>query len=191
MNIQTLVITLDYYCYTSEMMPLLESTAALAGCETEKYFKELQSLVTCLSRLPNIVEMTILRPMNCNVDQGMKDYLASLTAWLTTHYNQIQSLTFFTKLIDLGFLSGLPNLQSLHFCGYSCTAAADAAQIFRKMDQLDSLTLTRSQPTEIYLPNSPKVSMSIDGEVLRSMKPLKEVKIIDTTRESKYDADDD
>ncbi len=33
--------------------------------------------------------------------------------------------------------------------------------------------------------------MSIDGEVLRSMKPLKELNLIDTTRQSIYDADDD
>ncbi len=143
MNIQTLVITFDHYCYTSEMMPLLESTAALAGCGTEQYFKELQSLVICLSRLPNIVEMTILHPMDCLADQQMKDYMASLTAWLTTHYNEIQSLTFSTNFIQLDFLSGLPNLQSLAFSGFSCTTTADAAKIFQKMDQLDSLTWTR------------------------------------------------
>lgn len=180
-SIQTLVLTFDDYCSSEESHSLLLSATEEPACGVdEPHFSHLQSVVVCLARLPNITELAFLQSKDSISDGSLGGILPSLTTWLSKHYRQIESLKLAVGYIGLDFISSLSNLQSLDSCAYSLTAATEAAQVFHQLDHLATLTLTRSAPRPTYnAEDSSRIKRSIDGEVLRSMKPLKNVNLFD------------
>lgn len=78
-KIQTLVITFEDGCYAEEMGSLLESVTEEPPCGADKaYFRDLQSVVVCLSRLPNTTELAFLQSKDFSSDRMLKDFFASL-----------------------------------------------------------------------------------------------------------------
>ena len=180
-NIQTLVLTFEGYRRSEETDSLLRSATEEPGCGiNEPHFSDLQPIVVCLTRLPNITELALLEPKYLISDRLLEAIHASLTIWLSKNYRQIESLKLTVRYIDLVFISSLSNLQSLDSCAYSLTAPTEAVQVFHQLDHLATLTLTRSAPrSACYGSDSSKIKRSIDGEVLRTMKPLKTVNLFD------------
>lgn len=190
-RIQTLVVTLEEWGWSKHRNELLKSVTGEPVCGTDElYYKDLQSVVTCLSRLPNVTELTILGPRQSYVAKRMQNYFASLTAWVTQNYTQIESLTLTAKNTTLGFISALSNLQSLTFCGFSLTTSAEAVEIFRRLDHLKTLSLIRPERSPDCFNNGARIVRSLDGEVLRSMKPLKAFTLLDCVDENN-ECDDD
>lgn len=179
-QIQTLVITLTGTAYLREFQSLEESLVAVTVCGSDaEHFEDVQRMVTCLARLPNVTELKLLCPELFVDDECMEGYSLTLAAWLATNYNQVESLSLTVKFITLDFIAAFRNLHILSFCGYSLTAAADAVPIFRQLDHLESLTLTRPMARIAKADDWTMIKRSIDGEVLRSIKPLKVLTLAD------------
>lgn len=178
-NIQTLAIYFDdstslrseLFSRVMNLTTMFAADESLQSAANEYYFKDLQCLVSCLSRLPNITELFILRDKGGAVEPRTF-YLQSLLAWLSNNYSLVGSLTLTVSNLSLGRISAFTNLQALNCFMYTLTPEDGMINLMEKLDSLEQLTLRRRHDCS-------GLTNSFTGNVFRSMWPLKSFSLLD------------
>jgi hypothetical protein len=181
-GIQTLAIYFDEDIYlnstvssqmTNSMTGLATTDDILRSDGDDYYIDDLQVLVSCLARLPNITELSILRNRKGS-NTPPRGYLKSLLVWLSKNYTFVESLTLTVNHVTLDTISAFTNLQTLSCISYSLTPPADMISVVERLDHLEELTLKKRF-------ESPALGIvhSFTGSVFRSTRPLKRLNLVE------------
>ncbi len=175
-KIESLAINFEYPAFSYDQRPLEVLAADESLCAVgEKYFKDLRSVIICLRRLPNIMDLSVLRPRKDNHDEPAEDYLKSLLTWLSKNYTQVESLTVTLRCVNFDAFSTFSNLHTLRCMAYSLTSEEQMITVLETMIRLKDLTLMRPRPEF----RGKDLLHSFTPKALRSMTPLKTLRLLE------------
>jgi hypothetical protein len=150
----------------------------------ELYQSEAEKMLELLSKMPNITELSLLKPDTVR-SYLYTDYYFAILRNATIDLPHIKAIKFHSDEHPLSFIKATPNLRKLSFTGYSQNSPMETSGILARLRHLEEL--------EIILPNTPTVfggleleaalpkTQSLTREVLRELRGLKGF----TLRESK------
>jgi hypothetical protein len=145
------------------------------------YFHEVEKVTRCLRSMRNVMQLSILRPIQRLQNPPSRDFFESLCSWIRENYTQLQSLTISVENTSLRFLSDLRHLRALDFSGFSVTQPEEMRQILVHLLSLEELRIIGPPPglrrRQRYGYQHRFVVQSFNGSVLRGMRPLKKLTI--------------
>jgi hypothetical protein len=142
----------------------------------ELYQSEAEKVVELLSRLPNLTELSLLKPESVR-SYLYTDYYLAILRRVTTDLPFLNAVQFHSDEHPLSFIRTLPSLKKLSFTGYSRNSPMEALGVLSRLRHLEEL--------EIILPSTPTVfggleiemalpkTLSLTREVIRDLRGLK------------------
>ncbi|KIW08209.1 hypothetical protein, variant 1 [Verruconis gallopava] len=142
----------------------------------ELYQSEAEKVTELLSRFPNVIELSLLKPETVR-SYLYSDYYLAILRKTTADLSHLKSIEFHSDEYPLQFAKSLPALRKLSFTGYSRSSPMETSSILSRLRHLEEL--------ELILPTTPTVfggleiettlpkTLSLTREVIRDLRGLK------------------
>ena len=142
----------------------------------ELYQSEAEKVVELLRRLPNLTELSLLKPESVR-SYLYTDYYLAILRRATADLPYLNAVQFHSDEHSLSFIKTLYNLRKLSFTGYSRNSPMETSGMLSRLRHLEEL--------EIILPTTPTVfggleietampkTLSLTREVIRDLRGLK------------------
>ena len=142
----------------------------------ELYQSEAEKVVELLSRLPNLTELSLLKPDSVR-SYLYTDYYLAILRRATAELPYLNAVQFHSDEHSLSFLKTMYNLRKLSFTGYSRNSPMETSGMLSRLRHLEEI--------EIILPTTPTVfgglemelalpkTQSLTREVIRDLRGLK------------------